>query len=135
MLRPEPLAAAALIAFNDFWLKQRHPGFLSGKLSDVGLCFFFPVLIAAVLEWALRLSSWRKPFAPRHGVYVTSAWLGAAYFVFIKALPAGARLHVAILSAIFPSHRFVATPDPTDLLCLPLVLVAFRFLVRVSRRP
>lgn len=132
LLRPEPLAAALLIAFNDFWLKPRHPGVLSGKLSDVGLCFLFPILVAAVLEWALRLIAFRKPFAPRRGLYVTSAWLAAAYFALIKTFPAGSRFHVELLTALLPSHRFSATADWTDLVCLPLVVVAFRFLVRSS---
>jgi hypothetical protein len=134
LLRPEPLAAAALIALNDFWLKPRHPGVLSGKLSDVGLCFLFPVLVAAVVEWVLRLATLRIAFAPRRGVYVLSSCLAAAYFILIKAFPWGAQLHVQMLSWLFPSRSFAATADPTDLLCLPLVFVAYRFLVKTSWR-
>ena len=107
---------------------------MSGKLSDVGLCFLFPVLIAAALEWALYLVTIRRRFTPRPGLYAGSAWLAAAYFVLIKAFPAGARLHVEILSALVPSHRFVAVADPTDLVCLPLVAVAYRFLLRSQER-
>ena len=133
LLRPEPLVAALLIAFNDFWLKPNHPGVVSGKLSDVGLCFLFPLIIAAVLEWALRLLTPRQPFAPPGALHFVSFGLAAAYFVLIKALPAGARLHVGLLSALVPSHRFSAVADPTDLLCLPLMVVAYRFLWRARR--
>ena len=134
LLRVEPMGAAALVVFNDFWLKPRHPGVLSGKLSDVGLSFLFPVLVAAVLEWALRLVTIGRPFAPRRSVYVVSAWVAAGYFVLIKAFSAGARLHVELLSALVPRYRFSAVADPTDLVCLPLVLVAYRFLVRFGSR-
>jgi glutathione S-transferase len=58
-----------------------------------------------------------------------STWLAVAYFVLIKAFPAGAALHVDLLSTLVPSHRFVAMADPTDLACLPLAAVAYRFLV------
>jgi hypothetical protein len=134
LLRPEPAGAALVIAFNDFWLKSHHPGVLSGKLSDLGLCFLGPLVVAAVFEWVLRLVTWRKPFAPLRTVYVASTLLTAAYFVLIKTLPAGARLHVEALSALFSSHHFAAVADPTDLVCLPLVAVAFRFLDRRASR-
>lgn len=133
LLRPEPAAAALLIAFNDFWLKPHHAGVVSGKLSDVGLCFLFPLVIAAVLEWTLRLLTPRKPFAPPRALYVGSVTLAAGYFVLIKALPEGARLHVAVLTSLVPSHRFLAVADPTDLVCLPLMVIAYRFLLRARR--
>ena len=134
LLRPEPIGAALVIAFNDFWLKPHHPGVISGKLSDIGLCFLCPLVVAAGLEWALRLVTWKKPFVPRRAVYVASASLTALYFLLIKTLPRGARLHVELLSAIAPSHHFAAVADPTDLLCLPLVIVAFRYLERFVSR-
>jgi len=135
LLRREPLGAAVLVAFNDFWLKLHHPGVVSGKLSDVGLCFLFPLLIAAALEWALHIVTIRRRFTPRLSLYLGSAWLAATYFLLIKAFPSGARLHVELLSALVPSHRFAAVADPTDLVCLPLVAVAYRFLRKLRATP
>jgi len=133
LLRPAPLVAAAVIAFNDFCLKPRHPGVLSGKLSDIGLCFFFPVFLAAVLEWAAWLLvdlPRSRPLVVRSGLHHAGAAFGALYFVLIKLFPAGARAHVAWLTALVPGKHFRAIADPTDLLCLPIVGLAVWYLAR-----
>jgi hypothetical protein len=137
LLRGWPVLSALVIAFNDFWLKPTHPGVVSGKLSDIGLCFFFPVFLATVLEWttwahdALRHRAWQGAGRRSHAL---ACALAAAYFAMIKISPAGAELHVQALSALLPSRRFRAVADPTDLLCLPLVLVAYSYLARARRR-
>jgi hypothetical protein len=136
LLRPAPFAAAALIAFNDGYLKRHHPGTLSGKLSDVGLCFFFPLFVVAVVEWAAWLAldlPRARPFRLRAGLQHAGVALGALYFVGIKLFPAGARAHVALLTALFPGRHFRAVADWTDLVCLPLVGVAAWYLARRRR--
>jgi hypothetical protein len=133
LLRPAPFAAAALIAFNDFYLKPQHPGVLSGKLSDVGLCFFFPLFVVAVLEWAAWLAldvPRARPFRVRAGLQHAGLLFGALYFVGIKLFPAGARAHVALLTALVPSWHFRAIADPTDLVCVPLVGLAAWYLAQ-----
>ena len=133
LLGAAPIGAALLVAFNDFWLKPRYPGVMSGKLSDVGLCFFFPLLVAAAAEWMLwPVAALAKSVLaiPRPKLYAASCWFSAAYFTFIKLFDGGARMHVELLSTLFPGHSFRAVADPTDLLCLPLVWLAHRYLVR-----
>ena len=137
LLGAAPIGAALLIAFNDFWLKPKYPGVISGKLSDVGLCFFFPLFVAAAAEWMLwPVTALGKsmPALPRPALYAASCWFAAAYFTLIKLFDSGAKLHVELLSTLFPTHGFRAVADPTDLLCLPLVWVAHRYLERSLTR-
>jgi hypothetical protein len=128
--------SAALVVFNDLWLKRHHPGVWSGKLSDVGLCVFLPLFIAAALEygalgWA-RVT--RRPSAlPR--VDLLACAVAVVYFTAIKAWPAATHAHVAWLSALVPRWRFRAVTDPTDLLCLPAVVLAWRTLRSGVERP
>jgi hypothetical protein len=136
LVHAAPFAAALLVAFNDFFLKPRHPGFVSGKLSDVGLCFLFPVFIAAVLEWAdwLFVDLPRsRPFVRRRGLLRAGVVLGALYFIAIKLVPAAADAHVVALHALVPGRRFRAVADPTDLWCLPTVGLAWCYLARFAR--
>ncbi len=44
---PLPLAALALTVANDIWLKPAFHSELTGKLSDVGICFFMPLFLSA----------------------------------------------------------------------------------------
>lgn len=133
LLRPAPLGAALLLAFNDFWLKIRHPGFVSGKLSDVALCFLFPLVIAAVAEWTAWLVfdlPRAAPFTQRPAIAKASVAVAAAYFTSLKLFVGAAKLHVALLSALFPARQFAAVADATDLVCLPIMALAWRFLAR-----
>ena len=142
LLRPAPLGAALVITGNDFWLKIHAPGVLSGKLSDVGLCFFFPLMIAAAAEWLLWLLVDRArlgAFRPRPTVAAASVALGALYYTSLKLFGVAAELHVALLSALLPGHHFAAVADVTDLACLPIFVLSFRYLARAcdneSARP
>src|SRR6185436_5470958 len=60
LLHPVVLASIALFVVNDHVFKPAHPGWLTGKLSDVAGLIFFPVLLAAVAELLI-------PAARRHG--------------------------------------------------------------------
>ena len=137
LLGVAPLSAALLVVFNDLWLKLQYPGVVSGKLSDVGLCFLLPLLVAAAAEWMLwPVAALRKSALPfsRHALYAGSSCFAAAYFIAIKLFDTGAKLHVAILSTLLPAHGFRAVADPTDLVCLPLTWLAYRHLVRSLTR-
>ena len=53
LLHPWPLAAALCLVVNMMWLRPHRPGVISGKLSDFGICFLLPVVLAATCEWVL----------------------------------------------------------------------------------
>ena len=120
LLGPAALASAALVVGNDVWLKRAHPGLVSGKLSDVGLCILLPLVLLAALE---EVPGRRARARTRHLVALAVA-LG--YFVLVKTVPAATHLHVAALGALVPGVRFRAVTDPTDLVCLPAAFVALR---------
>ena len=54
LLHPIALAALALMAFNDHWMKVHQPGVLSGKLSDVAGLPVLALTLFALAEVASR---------------------------------------------------------------------------------
>lgn len=126
-----PLLAALVVLVNDFWLKPHAPGLVSGKLSDVGLCFLLPVVLASLVEWThwglamLRSRAW--PSRPRW-IDALSCVVAAVWFSALKLSPQAASLHAASLNAVLPFWHFSAIADPTDLVALPLVLLALSYL-------
>ena len=134
LLHPVVLAAIALFVVNDHVFKPAHPGWLTGKLSDVAGLIFFPVLLAAVGELVI-------PVARRHGraILVLAVAITGLTYVAMLVIPAGGdgyrwfigivqwpfRIAAALgagtpLPAIAPV-RFAA--DPTDLITLPALLI------------
>lgn len=141
LLHPVTLAALFTLALNDHVLKQRCPGWWTGKLSDFAGVVLLPLFLYALVELAAARVR-RGPLGARAsdrwllGCVVVSllafalpeVWqpaelayrygLGAARWPFraLAALPFGQEL---------PSVRPVqATADVTDLLALPMGLVA-----------
>lgn len=47
-VHPLPLAAVALMAINDHWLKHQYPNWFTGKLSDFCGVFYFPIFLLAL---------------------------------------------------------------------------------------
>jgi hypothetical protein len=123
LIHPLWLGALALLIINDHLLKgSGHlPGWLTGKLSDFAGLVVAPALLAALL----RLSSRRALFAAHAATGVV--------FAAIKISPAAARGFEA-LAALTP-FPWSITVDPTDLLALPALAVAWRVLLPAMARP
>ena len=151
LVHPITVACFVLLVLNDHWLKQDHPGWLSGKLSDVAFMVLAPLWLFAA--WT-RLASWLHRGYSRSlrqrvlwacllliGVTLvlmeTTAWgdwlyrygLGALQFPF-RAL-ANWALH-AESTDFCPVH---ATRDLTDLYCLPILAVAYWIGQRSAKEP
>jgi hypothetical protein len=91
MLAWPVLLAVALTAFNDHVLKDLHPGFVTGKISDFAGLFFFPFLLTSVSG---------------HLRWLSAAALGtAAAFILVK-----------VTGLVFGPWAIEA--DPTDLAAL-----------------
>lgn len=108
-----------MLVVNDWVLKPRFHGFVTGKLSDVAGLAFAPVLLSAVLGLALRLVRARDPSLSRRRL-VACCVATAAGFAAVK-LCAGIREPLAALIG----HHAEFFPDPTDLFTLPAVLVSY----------
>ncbi len=130
LCHPLVLATIIITALNDHIFKGSgwFPGWFTGKLSDVTGLFFFPILLALLFLLATRLVAVLIPnslfddFARHWRLHLDLA-ATATILVF------------AAVNVLEPANalalRFwgVITMDPTDLLCLPMVILAHRFAV------
>jgi hypothetical protein len=126
-LAPLPLAAVALMALNDFWLKPTFHNALTGKLSGIALCFFLPLYLSALLALVTR---W-----PRSTRTAVGAMACALLYTALEVSQPAAELFCAALrfvGAPLGMTRFRAVADPTDLLTLPLVWAAVLYSRRAS---
>jgi hypothetical protein len=127
---PLPLAAVALLAANDHLLKRAWPGAVTGKLSDLAGCFVLPLFVSAALAVA-------TPWPARRRLAVGAA-ATVLFFGALKLSPAVAGAVALALDAVWRPFGGAGGPiaaDPTDLVALPLALVAFAWGVRVHARP
>ena len=126
------LLAVAVLVLNDHVLKEVWPGVLTGKLSDVAGLVFFPLLLLAVIDLlgATRLAR----SAPARLVCVG---LTGVAFSAIQLIPEAAQIYrhglgwmqwpaLALLAGAPSPQPVDHTMDPTDLLALPALLVAWR---------
>lgn len=122
--RPGPVLAALILAINDHLLKGSGllPDWLTGKLSDFAGLFFFPLFVAELGLLVFPAASARQV---QRRVVVAAALTGAG-FCAIKLSPAMSGLYERGLGAVMgPAGMRVAnTPDPTDLVALPMLALA-----------
>jgi len=127
IVSPLPLAAVALLAINDAWLKPTFHNHLTGKLSDLAGCFVFPLYLAALLGVLL------PALVPRRRL-LAGGLATAALFATLELWPAAAVTFCAVNAEVARwigiDRAFRLTSDPTDLLALVMVPVAYLFGVR-----
>jgi hypothetical protein len=137
-LQPLPLVALAVLALNDHVLKGSAPGWLTGKLSDVAGMVFFPLLLQAM--WELLRARLGGAWGPSRRVLVACAAATAVVFGAMQVWPLAGDAYRWGLGALqWPAqalrllasgrpvqgvHPVHLTPDPSDLLTVPFVLVA-----------
>lgn len=119
--------ALVVLLLNDWWAKAACPGWVTGKLSDVAGLVLAPVAMTAAVGVGLSLlAAWglaRDPSLRRRRV-AAAVVLVAVGFVATKVWPPAASTVAAALGLLGGRPRIVY--DPTDLLALPAVLVAWR---------
>ena len=123
------LAAVLLLVLNDHAFKGRLPGALTGKLSDVAICFLLPLFVATVLGVLTRLS-----LRPR---LITGAVIGGATFALVEMSDGAGAIYTAGISMLgLPAPTL--TRDPTDLwtlFCVPLAVAYGLFRASQSSPP
>lgn len=122
---PSTVVALIILVVNDHVLKAAFPGLITGKLSDAAGLVLAPPLLAVLATLA----------APR----LPARWSGpgsiltvAITFGLIKIFPYGGELASRALSLVTPS---LVRADPSDLLTLPALAVAWWSLRRAHRAP
>jgi hypothetical protein len=122
--RPAFLLAVGVLVVNDHFLKGIGllPGWLTGKLSDVAGLFFFPVLLVVLLARVSRL----QDISEVRRLFGAVAAVVAVAFSALNLVPS--------LAGRFSRVWGVWTPDATDLVCLPSVVLAGFWLDRRVRR-
>jgi hypothetical protein len=120
---PLPIAALALLVTNDLWLKPLFHNALTGKLSDVAVCFLMPLFLSELLGIAFAWPAGRR--------LRVAAVVTAVIFTALEVVPPVTRWALAGLSAVGPflgiAGRFRMTTDWTDLCCLLLIPLAVRY--------
>lgn len=148
LLHPVVLMAIGILLVNDHVLKSAWPGAVTGKLSDIAGLVFFPLLLQAVWELAAAAVG-RRHLASRM-VLLIAVVVTAVVFSAVQLVPLAAQAYsvglgvaqwaigsvpIATLGGGFGHPVPVAvTPDATDLLALPAVLVPLSVGLGRSRR-
>ena len=128
---PAPLAAVALMALNDHALKARFHNAVTGKLSDVAVCFFLPMLISGVLGLVLPA---RLTLARRLAIGgVTTAIVFVALELSDTAGAIFARI-ITTMGGPLGVHRVVLTRDLTDLVTLVMIPLGCLYALKMFDR-
>jgi len=129
LFAPAPLAAAALLALNDHVLKARLHNVVTGKLSDLALCFLLPLLLSALLRPLWRQDRARLAAAAAvAGLLFTVLELSAGADAWVSAV-------VASVGRPFGLHAIGFTRDLSDLVALAVVPLAYLYGRRRLARP
>jgi hypothetical protein len=125
-----PLGAVCLLVANDHQLKRLLHNALTGKLSDLAICFLLPLLVSAALGLVSNWSGRRRLAA---GALVTTS-----VFTLLELSDVAGALFVRAIDALGLGSGPL-TRDPSDLLalaCVPLALAyGRRRLAAVERGP
>jgi hypothetical protein len=134
MCHPVTLLALAALGINDHLLKHVAPGLLTGKLSDVAGLVLFPLVLAAVVETVQAVTG--RPRVARRTVVLAAAGATATAFIAVKSFPVATQTYNTILGGMqwllgggpltgSPPISTSGVTDPTDLLALPALAVAY----------
>lgn len=127
-MHPVAIGAVALLALNDHVLKHAYPGFVTGKLSDVAGMVFFPLLLTSFTRSRRALAIACVVTAIAFALVKTMPWANDLYRVTWGAMQWPLRaLRAWLADRPAPGiARVVLVRDPSDLLALPFVGVAWR---------
>lgn len=134
LLHPVSLLCIVLWGLNDHVFKALYGNWLTGKLSDLTGLVAFPLFAFSLWQLALLVSGTRRPVRPRELLAilaVTGTLLAASKLTsqgaFVYALWVGfTHAPSATLCTPFDiAARVQHTQDPTDLIALPMLGIAW----------
>ena len=140
LLHPLVLLAIGLLVLNDHLLKEAWPGAVTGKLSDFAGLFFFPLLLQAL--WEVGTAALGRPSQASRKVLLVSIVMTGVVFSAVQLVPVAGDTYryglgslqwlAGLLPGAFLDRPYTATPvpvlltpDPTDLIALPMLVVAY----------
>jgi hypothetical protein len=127
LLHPVALLSIALLIVNDHFLKPMYANWITGKLSDFAGLVFFPLLL--VSAWELF-----RGRGPSRSTLNIACAATAVVFTLVKTTALGSlAFQWGLGLAQWPFRALAGVPlspvahvaDPTDLVALPSVLVAW----------
>ena len=125
-MHPVTLLAVALLLVNDWVLKPRYHGFVTGKLSDIAGLAFAPVILSSaiglVLHAAASMGARIDPSLSRHRLLLCIA-ATAVGFTVVKLSPAASQGVAQMLGHLGREASIYL--DPSDLFCLPALGIAY----------
>lgn len=140
MLHPIALIALVLLVVNDHVLKVHASGVLSGKLSDVAILVVGPLLLQALYE--LLFDRPTNPCKPSAKIMLAACAATGVAFVLEKTFAPATAVYRVLWGALrWPLDAVIAlaggqtvpalgpvaaVTDPTDLLTLPALWLAWR---------
>ncbi len=117
LAHPVSIGALVLLVVNDHVLKTVWPGFVTGKLSDLAGMVMFPPLLATALALV-------APRLPSRGLALGTVIATGTVFTTIKSSGYAVSLAERTWSVLSGQPVTIAA-DPTDLLAVPFVALAF----------
>lgn len=117
---PLSIAALLILLLNDHWLKKVAPSWLTGKLSDIAGLIFVPFMLLVVLAWVLPARC-RKS---ERDLGLLALFIVGGAFALIKTLPVARDAAAQLAESVF-GWSIIIRIDPTDLLALPALLIAW----------
>jgi hypothetical protein len=113
---PVSVLGIIVVLLNDHWWRRAAPSWLTGKIGDFAWLLFAPFLLAALLAWLLP---------QRERLVGSVAIIGVGLiFGLAKTVPAFHALTIDVLE-FMTGWPNVLRLDPTDLLALPALLIAW----------
>jgi hypothetical protein len=139
LLDPIVVGAIFVLLANDHWWKDRWPGLVTGKVSDVAGLVFFPLLAQALVEVA---HGWAGAWpGPSRRALATCLVITGVVFAAAKLVPGANEAVEAMWGWIRdPLEAAKAAPtvmvlDRTDLVALPALAAAWLLGRRRCTRP
>jgi len=141
LLHPGVVLAILILLVNDHYLKHHFAGFWTGKISDIAGLIFFPIFIQALWESMQGLSGRFRGHSRK--VLLRACIATALVFSLVQFWSPAVRAYCLcwggfnwLLMAIAALGRGQSitdwapaahTPDLTDILTLPSVIIAYYF--------
>ncbi len=121
-VHPVALLGLVVMVVNDWLLKPRFgPSAVTGKLSDLGGLVAAPVVLTAAIGLLLRALGRKDAYLTHRRLVISIAATGTV-FAAIKLSPTAAGWFTRLIGLVRPAEVYL---DPTDLLCLPMLAIAY----------